>query len=173
MSVTYTWTQLTEIGSFGNTDLPSLRFTDAQVAAGSFSGSKSCPDNAPLLPCTTTGDGGVTLASGFSITNGLTGYLREIINVTFNPDGTLSGSIFYNDQGADFNISGVGFDWSGHENADRLNCFTSVGPGCLITGYWTDSPALHTADIAEPASWLLLAGPLMLLTLLRPRRRTG
>jgi len=56
------------------------------------------------------------------------------VNVTFNDDGTLSGTTNYNDQGADYFLSGTGDTWTGQFNSDFLNC-NNPNP-CQATGYW-------------------------------------
>jgi hypothetical protein len=150
-----------------------LTVTDAAVTSGSlfyFQQTSCFPRSGP---CDTFGDptGLVNLSyglpSGFhfdSITppNNI-GTLVQV-RITFNPDGTLTGTvngldgIFDND----FKTGGAEFSWDGFwNNSGNAACPDSLWRGesfgCYDPGYWYTSQALPDA-VAEPSSLSLLFG---------------
>jgi hypothetical protein len=150
---------------------PTLVVTDVAVAAGSLDfhvGPGSCPSPLPGL-CIVTGDPTGFSSFGYVIPDFFGDPLHGAgifnIDVAFNPDGTLSGSIFEAGTNSDFNISGGEFAWSGTFSSDASLCDAStIGGGCTLSGYW------QTASVPEsPSIWLFGGGLLMLLLLGVPR----
>jgi hypothetical protein len=158
MSVTYAWHTTSDnfptdiVGS--ERAIGSIVFSDSAVANGSYATS-----------ATFFGFTGDDPSQAHFLLVNRSPIVSEFVSLNFNPDGTLSGNIDFNDQGANLHIHGSGALWSGTINADWL--LTCPIGGCSVTGYYL-GPA--TAQIPEPASAAIFAGSLMLATLLRRRR---
>lgn len=142
----------------GNFEHISITFTDAQVETGSASGTAHCSNGA--YSCN-----GI---SGFVTSSGA-GYGRIEANLTFNPDGTLSGSITNDSSpgpggsgGYDYTISGIGTNWTGTlldtDDHHYEECGARQSP-CTFTGHFsgpTLAPSTPTS-VPEPASFAMLA----------------
>jgi hypothetical protein len=72
-------------------------------------------------------------------------------DVTFNPDGTLSGTIDLSDQFGGFTSIGTERAWTGTEGADEPGGFNA-------TGYWYTPPQdlPHPDPVPEPSSLALM-----------------
>jgi hypothetical protein len=157
---TYGWVPLTADGDVNGSPvgLFSLGFISFEPALGgdNFSYSGECFPSGPppffnCAPGFSNGDfGSFTIEP--SILGGMKPILLVDIDVTFNNDGTLSGVIDYNDDGADFFTSGTGNSWTGQFNSDFINC--SNPTPCEATGYWQGAPI----PAPEPPTWALLLG---------------
>jgi hypothetical protein len=75
-------------------------------------------------------------------------YIYGTVDLTFNPDGTLSGIFdltLINDQ---LMVSGAGRSWSGSLGSDSLLNTCAPPTYCPVTGYWI-------ATVPEPSSLAL------------------
>ena len=148
----YTWIPETAAGfsGFSPVGLFSLGQVgfESESAGSHFSFIGSCSYPTPCAPAYSTGDFG-----SFSIQSwgGKKPIVFVDVSVTFNADGTLTGTVDYNDEGADYYLSGSGNDWSGQFNSDLLNCY-DPNP-CQATGYWTNGGSV---PVPEPSTWMLL-----------------
>ena len=86
------------------------------------------------------------------------------VNITFNPDGTLSGRITAYSFSSGLVTSGSEFNWSGVADSDIGRCADSLviptgfGNVCNEPGYWFTSQALPTAVPEPPSIWIFLSG---------------
>lgn len=160
-----------------------LTVTDAAVASGSYSFELNgiCHNGGGLSCLPYNGDPSgfvsITLSRRFQETvTTADHYGLEIINVTFNRDGTLGGSVFAGSQDTNLNVSGGEFRWSGNWSSDLQGCpdqsiSSGTQGGCLDPGYWFTSQSLPD-PIPEPASiWLFGCGLLALLLCLAASRK--
>jgi hypothetical protein len=153
----------------GNFEPISLTFTNAQVAAGSTSGTTMCNG---VAGC----DGGLP---GFvRSADGLYGVLAA--GLTFNPDGSLTGSINNRlapsrlGNGYTYTLTGSGDSWTGTllatENQRYLECGAPSGPNaCTFSGYFTGSGAQFSSTVPEPTSWAVLGFGLLGVAAMRRR----
>ncbi len=136
-SETYTWQTVSESGaSWYNGPLPDLvlTFSDAVVASGSYSFDEDYNGEPICTPGPTNLDG---LQISRDVPGGYSNCVVEAyFDLTFDPDGTLSGGMNYLDLNAQFNLYGSGDQWSGTFNSDLLNCNYPPGYACQVTGYW-------------------------------------
>lgn len=160
--ITYSWHYSSVTGgpvdlSSGFYDLPSITFSDAAVQAGSYS-ANNC-GFAVFGNCTHAGDISQVNNLGF---NDFIAYYSWNINVSFNSDGTLTGSISWNNDSKDYHSTGDHLAWSGDMNSDRLNCYPDR---CSMTGFWHTSTS--PVPVPEPGSAVLLLTTLIVCTALR------
>jgi len=169
---TYNWVPLTADGTVngnpvGLFSLGTISF-EAPLAGNHFSFFGLCSGPAFLCaPGFSTGNFG-SFAIHPSVIGGMYPIVLLNIDVTFNGDGTLSGTTNYNDTGADFYLSGASTAWSGHFNSDLINC-SNPNP-CQATGYWqTTSPI----PAPEPSTLALLIAGLGAVGVMRRRTRSN
>jgi hypothetical protein len=136
-----------------------LNVDSAAVQAGSLAVhiEGHCPE--PRL-CTAGGDLADFLGIGVEIAGQdfsgapLSGLGHLNLNIAFNADGTLNGSIFSFGNYNSVNASGTGFNWSGTFGSDGfLNGRCST---CALSGYWTN-------QVPEPPTIVIVAAGLVLL----------
>jgi hypothetical protein len=135
--MSYVWVPLTASGEVsgnpvGLFSLGSIGFASA-LAGNNFNFHTQCGLGPFCAPEFFTGNFGAV-----SIQTNISGKMFPIIDVTvgvtFNGDGTLSGTVRYIDTGADYFLSGSGNAWSGSFNSDLINCRNPTP--CAATGYW-------------------------------------
>ncbi len=153
---------------------PSLVVTDAAFQSGSLSlsiGPGICPNPNPIA-CPFSGNTSGLVSFGYAGFNDFfggsppSGGGRLSLNVSFNPNGTLTGSIFEAGYNSEFNIAGSEFDWSGSFSADNARCFAFQGQPCTISGAW------RTTSVPEPITLAFFgAGVLGVLGVRRRRRK--
>jgi hypothetical protein len=150
---------------YPGTFAPILTVTDAAHESGaldySFTGgaTKECNSGVPpgSLPCAVTGSGFVSLRNHDVLTgntNTDVGYV--IADVTFQPDGGLSGSLSalaFDEE--DYSLSGSGETWTGYVDSDIYAGCGDVGNThtCTYTGQWEEVP--------EPSTGLLFTAGLL------------
>lgn len=144
---------------------PELIVTDAAYASGglivSF-GPGICPQQ-----CTVSGNPGGLVSFGYGVPDFLgsppTGWGVLDLNLVFNPDTTLSGTIFEAGSNSDFNLSGSEFSWAGSFSADNSMCGR-----CTLNGQWLDDPP--AIPVPEPETFMLCAVAILgMLALVRWR----
>lgn len=96
-----------------------------------------------------------------------------IVDLTFNPDGTLDGTFDERGSMMDFRVSGEGMEWSGVYQIDG----PSLEPCCLgVSGYFMREGAALTlaayTTVPEPTSIALLLAGMAMFTLFTPRKET-
>lgn len=129
---------------------PQLVVTDAAYASGSLVFTQSCYLTPPSS-CTSSGD----MSGVVSLTDATPGFGNRSIDIAFNPDGTLSGSILERGLQEDLTSSGDSFSWAGTLLSDRYPACGSASP-CRFTGYWlVDS---GPTAVPEPSTLMLVAG---------------
>ena len=162
--VTYQFIQTSGTGELGyQSFMPHLIVTDAAYESGSLAYAVYHPfDYAPCVAnstvCNVTGNPG-----GFvSLTDASPGFGDFAIDVSFNPDGFLSGSIVEHGMNQDLVTSSVGESWSGTLESDRFEqCNEGGSATCRFSGHWVMVP--------EPASFALLSVSVLGLVLMRRR----
>jgi hypothetical protein len=153
-----------------------LVVTDAAVASGSL--------NLSLFGICHNGAGGLcggytgNLGGFVSLTMGPQGPAQEVttstdwaglqvIDISFNPDGTLGGNISGGGFTSDLRTFGGEFNWFGSWGSDALACPDQNVPtnnyGCLNPGYWYTA---QTLPVREPGSIWLFGGGFIVLLLL-------
>lgn len=86
------------------------------------------------------------------------------LRVTYNRNGTLSGSMFLIDGFAQVDVSGSGMDWSGTMSSDSVQCSPVQ---CDVIGYrQAHSDRCDGLLMQEPAAAAILTLPLLLLPFL-------
>jgi hypothetical protein len=177
-------------GGYSWTGYMTLTFADAAVASGhaSFDGHQAFENcyHYPLnaFSCTASliaasgwisgvdAFGAVPFDEGLLADGGDTGF-----NLTFNPDGTLSGFLMLADGIGDGTVGmhGTAANWSGQGG----ECASPAGYGqCALQGRWGTSDPIDPSPVPAPSSLAMLATALALFALsnlhrARPRRTSG
>jgi hypothetical protein len=131
--------------------IATLNIDDSVVAQGSVKFTVNCSDSAPggcpdPWPPYITGSGILE----WRIPAPTADLLPYAVSLTFNPDGTLTGSIRVIEELSELLIGGSEYNWAGIIGGDLEGNFN-------IAGYWLDPDPM---PISEPSSL-----PLMLLGL--------
>lgn len=138
---------------------PRLIVSDTAPLSG-VSFTRTCALTMPVS-CTTTGH-----ADGFlSLTDATPDFGTLSLDLAFNPDNTLNGSILERGLDEDLNMAGSGLDWSGTLLSDRFPA-CGVSAPCTITGYWLTATA-----VSEPGTLALFVGGLATLLFVGRRSR--
>ena len=149
---------------------PSFDVTDAAFAAGSMNfsmtgGGLGCGPNSPPFPqaCTIVGDpsgfGHLTGSSWSPMTS--SGFGDQFaIDLVFNPDGTLTGSIAEDGFNQTLHMGGSEYDWSGVFSAD----FMQDCGQCVVQGYFK-------TNVPEPVTLSLFGAGLVGAIGVRRRRK--
>jgi hypothetical protein len=138
---------------------PQLVVTDAAPSTG-IDFTRTCAFTLPVS-CTTVG----SMAGFVSLTDATPNFGTLSLDLIFNADKTLTGSIFEQGLNEDLNSSGSHFDWTGTLLSDRYTeC--GVGSPCTFTGYW-----LADTVVPEPDTLVLFASAMAALFLVRRLRQ--
>lgn len=139
---------------------PRLVVTDTAPLTG-IDFTRTCAFPPGPISCTTTG----SMAGFVSLTDTTPNFGSLSINLTFNPDETLTGSILEKGIMEDLDSSGSHFDWQGTLLSDRYPGCGAASP-CTFTGYWLTETA-----VPEPGTLGLLVSAFAMLLIARRRHR--
>ncbi|HJU20817.1 MAG TPA: PEP-CTERM sorting domain-containing protein [Stellaceae bacterium] len=127
--------------------IASITLSDGIVAGGSMNFTVNC--SGPGYNCPQPWPSyvlGGHFASGGCIPCATADNQPSTVDVTFNPDGTLSGSFRVTEDTDELLVGGSGFAWSGILGSDAINNFD-------VAGYWIDPDPL---PVPEPSSIALI-----------------
>ena len=157
--ITYNWTTTEQQGPFPFTFAPQLIVDDAVLDEG-LSFSQQCFLSPPST-CTVIGD-----PLGFiNLTDDSFGFGNMAIDLTFNEDGTLTGSIDEDGLNQNLHLAGNGLNWGTTSPyfSDRVPfCGTNANPPCTIEGFWLREGFDPPQQVPEPASMVLLGTAIFL-----------
>jgi hypothetical protein len=163
--ITYQWTTTSATGALAadySALAPELVITDVAEASGSASVDAPC-SLLPGPPCGFTDNGIVSFFS--DILPPGQGFGTLLVDVTTNPDGTLSGSITEQGQDEDFIASGSEYSWTVTEVVGDEGYIQNCR-SCTATGYF-QAPIVATS---EPTTTALLVPAVGIVVLWRCRR---